>query len=68
MDRTMALEVLRAIDRYLISGAGDVKPLTPPLTGLRLRVGDWRVLFEPSGDSGILISKVAHRSVAYRKN
>jgi mRNA-degrading endonuclease RelE of RelBE toxin-antitoxin system len=61
------MEILRALDRYLVTGAGDIKPLSPPLEGLRLRVGDWRVLFEPSPiPNAIVVSSVAHRSEAYR--
>jgi mRNA-degrading endonuclease RelE of RelBE toxin-antitoxin system len=34
-------------------------------TGLRLRVGDWRIIFELRSDE-ILILMIAHRSEAYR--
>ena len=67
LDRRVALDILQAIDRYMVTNDGDVKQLSAPLSGLRLRVGEWRVLFKPlKGDNAILISKVAHRSVAYR--
>lgn len=68
IDRNTAVEILRAIDRYMVLGEGDVKPLASPLSGLRLRVGDWRVIFKKtSDDRGIAITRVAHRSVAYRQ-
>lgn len=68
IDRATAIEILEAIDHYLVSGQGDVKPLRPPLAGLRLRVGDWRVLFKPTKDDrAIVIDRVAHRSAAYRQ-
>ncbi|HEY1684469.1 MAG TPA: type II toxin-antitoxin system RelE/ParE family toxin [Tepidisphaeraceae bacterium] len=44
--------------------AGDVKRLIHYTPGFRLRVGDWRVLFELSG-STIIIHRVVHRSQAY---
>ena len=67
LDRETAQTILAAIDRYLTTRAGDVVPLKPPLTGCRLRVGDWRVLFEPApSKNAIEVSRVLHRSVAYR--
>jgi hypothetical protein len=67
LDRETALMILAAIDRYLTSGKGDVLPLKPPLTACRLRAGDWRILFEPAqAKNAIEVSRVLHRSVAYR--
>jgi mRNA-degrading endonuclease RelE of RelBE toxin-antitoxin system len=67
LDKKTALEILHAIDRYMVDGEGDIKQLSAPLSGMRLRVGEWRVLFRPlKGESAIVISRVAHRSVAYR--
>jgi mRNA-degrading endonuclease RelE of RelBE toxin-antitoxin system len=62
LDRQVAIEIPHAIN-----GEGDIKQLSAPLRGLRLRVGEWRVLFKPlKSENAILISRVAHRSVAYR--
>ena len=44
--------------------AGNVKRLVSYTPGWRLRVGDWRVLFEVSG-SAIVVWRVVHRSEAY---
>jgi mRNA interferase RelE/StbE len=44
--------------------AGDVKRLTNVSPEYRLRVGDWRVLFNVDGDT-IFIEHVSHRSEAY---
>ena len=44
--------------------AGNVKRLVNYTPGWRLRVGDWRVLFEVSG-SAIVVWRVVHRSEAY---
>jgi mRNA-degrading endonuclease RelE of RelBE toxin-antitoxin system len=43
-----------------------VKKLKPPLTGFRLRCGDYRVFFDPEGESAIAITAVRHRREAYR--
>ena len=43
---------------------GDVKRLTHVVPAYRLRVGDWRVLFEVVG-STIVIYYIRHRSNAY---
>ncbi len=44
---------------------GDVKRLTNFTPEYRLRVGDWRVLFEVEGDK-IVIYRILHRREAYR--
>jgi mRNA interferase RelE/StbE len=43
---------------------GDVKRLTSFTPEYRLRVGDWRVLFEVEGQT-VTIHRVLHRSKAY---
>jgi mRNA interferase RelE/StbE len=45
--------------------AGDVKRLTNFTPEYRLRVGDYRVLFETEGQS-VVIYRVLHRKDAYR--
>jgi mRNA interferase RelE/StbE len=60
----VAGRVLRKIDRLRHGLAGDVKRLTDMSPSYRLRVGDWRVLFEVQGDT-IVIHDVKHRSKAY---
>ena len=44
--RAIAMQILRCVDRYLTDRAGDVKKLKLPLTGFRLRCGDYRVFFD----------------------
>ncbi len=44
--------------------AGDVKRLVNYTPGWRLRVGDWRVLFQPQG-SRLVVHRIVHRSEAY---
>jgi len=48
------------------SRSGDVKKLKPPLTGFRLRCGDYRVFFELMGANTVEITAVHHRGDAYR--
>jgi hypothetical protein len=39
----------------------DIKPGTGSAPWLRLRIGDWRILFRPAGDQ-ILVARIIHRS------
>jgi mRNA-degrading endonuclease RelE of RelBE toxin-antitoxin system len=66
IDRETALRILRSVDTYLTTGAGDVKKLRPPRHEFRLRVGDYRVLFMPKGELAIEVMRVLHRREAYR--
>lgn len=66
IDRETALRILRTIDSYLTTGAGDVKKLQPPRHEFRLRVGDYRVLFLPKEELSIEVLRVRHRKDAYR--
>ena len=52
------------INRLTNDLAGDVKRLTNYSPEYRLRVGDWRVLFNVAGDT-ISIERISHRSDAY---
>jgi hypothetical protein len=60
------MQILQCIDRYLATRAGDVKKLKPPLAGFRIRCGEFRVFFDPSGDQSIEITRVRDRKDAYR--
>lgn len=64
--RGTAIQVLYCIDRNLTSRDGDVKKLKPPLTGFRLRCGDYRVFFDLVGEDAIEITGVHNRRDAYR--
>ena len=66
IDRETAMQILYCLDRYLASRSGDVKKLKPPRTDFRLRCGDYRVFFEPTGDNAIDITGVRNRREAYR--
>ena len=66
MDREMALRILRALDRYGESGEGDIRALSGEWDGyFRLRVGDFRVIFQTSVEE-ITVLRVRHRSDVYR--
>jgi mRNA interferase RelE/StbE len=56
--------VLAAIERLRDNLKGDVKKLTAHTPEYRLRVGDFRVLFDVSG-SEIQIYRIRHRRDAY---
>ena len=60
------MQILYCVDRYLSTRSGDVKKLKPPLTGFRLRCGDFRVFFDQKNDTTITITGVRHRREAYR--
>lgn len=57
--------VVEAVDRFAMSGVGDVRTLTGQWRGrFRLRVGTLRVIFRM--DDGISVIRVLHRREAYR--
>ena len=64
LDRPIARRVLEGIRRLENGLSGDVKRLTNFTPEYRLRVGDYRVLFEIEGDR-VIIYRVRHRSRAY---
>ena len=61
-----AITILESIHRYAETGTGRVKPLSGEFEGLlRLRVGNYRVIFEETSDS-LTIHRVRDRRDAYR--
>lgn len=46
---------------------GDVKQLTSTTTEYRLRIGNYRILFEIEQDDKIIIYRILRRKDAYRK-
>jgi len=66
IERQAALQILKTLARYAISGRGDVKQLKgvePPL--FRLRAQDHRVFFRDDSDH-LEILRVLDRKEAYR--
>ena len=67
IDRDTALRLLKALDRFLKTEAGNVKQLEgfePPL--FRLRIGAWRFIYRHAGDEAIEVVRVRNRKEAYR--
>ncbi len=66
LDRTTAMFIFDGLLRYVQTGRGDVKALQGEFEGrLRLRIGDYRVMFSPTQD-GLHIHTVKNRKDAYR--
>ncbi len=66
IDRSTAMRIFTAIQRFAESGEGDIKELRGESGELRLRVGDYRVRFTNEADGAIRIHAVRHRREAYR--
>jgi mRNA-degrading endonuclease RelE of RelBE toxin-antitoxin system len=66
IERETAMQILYCVDHYLASRTGDVKKLKPPLTGFRLRCGDYRVFFDQKDENTVEIAAVRNRREAYR--
>ena len=67
LDRDIALRLLKTLDRFLKTDLDDVKQLEgfePPL--LRLRAGDWRIIFRNLGAEAVEVVRVRNRREAYR--
>ena len=66
IERDTARRILQALHRYAESGEGDVKALKGDRKGLkRLRVGDYRVLFDENTEA-ITVHRVRDRKDVYR--
>jgi len=64
---SMGRRVTRAIERFAATGLGDVRRLSGE-DSLRLRVGDWRVIFTHDADrTSIIVLRVLPRGRAYRR-
>ena len=60
------MSILRALHRYIDTGHGRVKPLEGRFDGLlRLRLGNYRVLFDETADS-VTIHHIRNRKDAYQ--
>jgi len=61
----VARRIIGKIDAMREDLSGDVKRLTKHVPEYRLRVGDYRVLFEVEG-ARVIVYRVKHRRDAYR--
>ncbi len=64
LDKSTALRVFAALQRFAETGEGDVKALQER-DELRLRIADYRLFFIFSSDT-IEVRRVLHRREAYR--
>ncbi len=64
---SQARNILQALTRYAQSGEGDVSALKGATAGrVRLRSGDYRVIFRRTGVDTFQILSVGHRKEIYR--
>ena len=61
-----ASRIADALERLRSDLTGDVKKLTNFTPEYRLRVGQFRVLFEIENETRIIVYRVVHRREAYR--
>ncbi|HUW62855.1 MAG TPA: type II toxin-antitoxin system RelE/ParE family toxin [Candidatus Bathyarchaeia archaeon] len=66
LNKEMRQRLIIALERLQKDLAGDVKRLTNFTPEYRLRVGDYRVLFELE-DNDIIVYRICPRRDAYRK-
>ena len=67
IDRSQAREILIALTQYANSEQGDVTAMKgKPAGRLRLRSGDYRVIFRQTSQEAYQILKVGHRRDVYR--
>ena len=58
-----ARRIVAKIEEYARNGAGDIKELVG-ISGKRLRVGDYRVIFEET-ETEIVVTKIGPRGAVY---
>lgn len=61
-----ASRIADALERLQSDLTGDVKKLTNFTPEYRLRIGQFRVLFEIENETRIIVYRVVHRREAYR--
>ena len=61
-----AARVVDALEKLEDNLSGDVKRLTNVTPEYRLRIGDYRVLFEIEQTNRVVVYRVRHRREAYR--
>jgi mRNA interferase RelE/StbE len=67
LDRAVAVRILKKIERTLADEGGSGEPLAGEFAGLlRLRVGDYRVIYARTA-GGYLVLRIGHRGDVYRR-
>jgi len=64
MSPEVSRRIVNKVERMRHGLTGDVKRLKAFVPNYRLRVGDWRVLFEIDGNA-MVVHEVKHRTEAY---
>jgi mRNA-degrading endonuclease RelE of RelBE toxin-antitoxin system len=64
LDRDTAMRIPHALTRHGCTGEGDVKQLTDREGLYRLRVGKWRIFFDPDSPHNVRIHSVDSRGAA----
>jgi mRNA interferase RelE/StbE len=64
LQKPIAAQIVRKITRLEGGLVGNIKRLREADFGYRLRMGDYRILFDLEGDT-IVIQKIAHRKDVY---
>jgi mRNA interferase RelE/StbE len=64
IDKKIARVVIAKVESLSNNLQGDVKKLANFMPEYRLRVGDYRILFETEGDK-VIIYRIRHRKEAY---
>ena len=64
LPRTVAAQIIRKITRLENGLTGNIKRLRQADFGYRLRMGDYRILFDVEDDT-IVIQKIGHRKNVY---
>lgn len=65
LQKAEQVRIMRKISALQNGLSGDIKRLTNFTPEYRLRIGDYRILFEQTGDTAV-IYRVIHRREAYR--
>ena len=66
IEKAQAIRIADSLERLQQDLQGDVKKLTNHTPEYRLRVGDYRVLFEIDGTDRVIVYRIMHRREAYR--
>ena len=64
LPKTVVSQIVRKISRLESGLTGNIKRLRQADFGYRLRMGDYRILFDVEGDT-IVIQKIGHRKDVY---
>jgi len=65
IDKSQARRIAEELGQLRLDLAGDVKRLTSSTPEYRLRVSDYRILFEVEGNK-VIVYRIRHRKDAYR--